>query len=150
MNAIFWTVGLIYAIFDFTLPSFIKIYKIQPGTNEPIDRPKFWRLVRTVLFNQTVIFLSFNYCMFYLKQWRGEPDIRVLPEFHWVLFELAVFMLVEEIFFYYGHKMLHHRKIYKYIHKKHHEWTASIALTSLYAHPLEHIMSNLLPTAIGP
>lgn len=46
--------------------------------------------------------------------------------------------------------MLHHKKVYKYIHKKHHEWTASIGLTSLYAHPVEHIFSNILPPAVGP
>ena len=59
-------------------------------------------------------------------------------------------MLVEEVMFYYSHWMLHHKKVYKYIHKQHHEWTASVGLTSLYAHPVEHIFSNILPPAVGP
>ena len=46
--------------------------------------------------------------------------------------------------------MLHHPSVYKYIHKKHHEWTAPIGLIALYAHPFEHIVSNLLPVFAGP
>lgn len=45
--------------------------------------------------------------------------------------------------------MLHSKYIYKYIHKKHHEWTSPIAITAEYCHPIEHIFSNILPLTIG-
>lgn len=32
----------------------------------------------------------------------------------------------------------------------HHEWQAPIAIASLYAHPIEHLISNLLPAILGP
>lgn len=38
--------------------------------------------------------------------------------------------------------LLHHPKLYKKIHKKHHEWTAPIGVISLYAHPIEHVVSG--------
>jgi len=57
---------------------------------------------------------------------------------------------VEEIFFYYTHRLLHHPRLYKHIHKTHHEWTAPIGVVSIYAHPFEHVVSNLLPPLLGP
>ncbi len=38
----------------------------------------------------------------------------------------------------------------KHIHKIHHEWQAPIGLVSLYAHPFEHVVSNLFPVLLGP
>ena len=64
--------------------------------------------------------------------------------------ELAVFVLVEEVGFFYTHLALHNPTLYRRVHKIHHEWSAPLGLTSLYAHPLEHALSNLLPVALGP
>ena len=47
-------------------------------------------------------------------------------------------------------RLLHHPRIYKYIHKVHHEWTAPISITAVYAHPIEHLISNVFPVLMGP
>lgn len=39
-------------------------------------------------------------------------------------------------------RLLHHPKLYKKIHKKHHEWTAPIGVIALYCHPVEHVVGR--------
>ena len=56
INFVWWTLGAIYSYFDITnKPDFIRKYKIQYGTNEPVDTRKFRKLIVTVFVNQTVV-----------------------------------------------------------------------------------------------
>lgn len=57
-STIFWTIGSMFSYLDVTnKPSFLRRFKIQPGTNEPVDPKKFRSMIWTVLFNQTAIYL---------------------------------------------------------------------------------------------
>lgn len=43
---VYWTVGIFYIIMDVTLrPQAFRKYKIQPGTNEPVDT---WKLLKVL------------------------------------------------------------------------------------------------------
>ncbi|XP_077135003.1 fatty acid hydroxylase domain-containing protein 2-like [Ranitomeya variabilis] len=94
--------------------------------------------------------LSMVLLMYPFMKWRGNPCGTELPTFHWVLVELSIFVLVEEILFYYSHRLFHHPNIYKRVHNQHHEWTAPVEVVAMYARPLEHIFSNMSPSMAKP
>ncbi|KAM9373599.1 fatty acid hydroxylase domain-containing protein 2 [Phaethornis superciliosus] len=147
----FWGFNGILMVADVTgKPTFITRYRIQLGKNDPVNTKKLRQAIYTALFNQFFISFPMLVSMFYTMKWWGNTFSKELPTFQWFLVDLSIFTLVEEVLFYYTHRLVHLPLLYKHIHKKHHEWTAPIGVVSFYAHPLEHILSNTLPVMTGP
>lgn len=69
-----------------------------------VDRQKLKKAVKIVLFNGFVVSFPMTLFGFYLMKWRGCIVSGEMPSFAWVLLELTVFSLVEEIGFYYSHR----------------------------------------------
>ena len=80
-------------------------------------------------------------------------DTETLPSLTEILFQIVCFMLTDDFFFYWGHRLLHHPKLYPYIHKLHHEHYNPLAFSGEYDHPIEFlfgaISGNLLPRLLG-
>jgi len=71
------------------------------------------------------------------------------PHVSEIVTQIAFFMICEDFTFYWGHRALHSKTIYPRIHKIHHEYYNPIALCSEYAHPVEFLLVNMLPNAVG-
>lgn len=59
-------------------------------------------------------------------------------------------MLCEDFSFYWAHRLLHTFPfLYKKVHKIHHEFVNSVSISASYAHPVEYVLGNSVPTALG-
>ena len=66
------------------------------------------------------------------------------------LFQFFIGIIITDIYFYHAHRICHHPKLYKHIHKRHHEWIYTTCVASIYASWVENVFVNLSSVIIGP
>ncbi|KNE55368.1 hypothetical protein AMAG_01268 [Allomyces macrogynus ATCC 38327] len=162
-TASYWLHALALGVLDWSLryPTsalgrFALQHKIQDAKIVP------WRdwvkCAKTVLFNQIILNPIVGYLFMQLHASRvpcvSEVECNAwaatIPDAATVARDLVIFIVVEEVLFYWSHRLFHWAPLYKAVHKQHHEFTAPIGLAATYAHPVEHALSNLGPVLLGP
>jgi plant 4alpha-monomethylsterol monooxygenase len=71
------------------------------------------------------------------------------PSLHIIIRDLLFAVFINDTLFYWAHRGLHHPAIYKYIHKRHHLFKSNIGIASEFAHPIEDLTANVIPTIGG-
>lgn len=65
------------------------------------------------------------------------------------LYKTFIATIIEEFYFYYIHRLLHTKFLWKY-HSKHHELITPVASATMYASMTENIVCNMLPILVIP
>ena len=117
-----------------------------------IQQPSSTLILRTVLpqvvMQVVLIPLTVYYYLYPFYVSRGAPSaLAPLPPLYSVFTSLLGCLLFNAVGFYTMHRLLHEYPVlYRAIHKQHHEYTGSIGFAAEYAHPVEAILANTIPT----
>lgn len=138
----------LFTYLDLCQPQWIAKYKVQPNKHSTWKDIK--KAIPTVAFNMFIVNTLSNLAFVHLARWRGNSTrFEDLPG-GWKLFgQWFVCLMAEEVGFYFVHRALHHRSVYKHIHKQHHEYKAPSSISATYAHPIEYYFSNIMPIVVG-
>lgn len=145
-SVVYWIGGLLFMAVDLWDPlhQLFKPFKIQP------DKRITWKDYRKVLWivarNQVLVALPLTIAMATFAPLRTTTP---LPGARETVLVWIWCMLCEEAGFYFVHRTFHHPKLYKHVHKMHHQYTAPVAFASTYCTMTEHVFSNLLPNVLG-
>ncbi|KAL4444717.1 hypothetical protein ABPG74_015925 [Tetrahymena malaccensis] len=60
--------------------------------------------------------------------------------------DFCILLFFHDFCFYWSHRFFHQKFIYPYIHKIHHQYYQNVCIAGQYFHPLEFVITILLPT----
>jgi fatty acid hydroxylase domain-containing protein 2 len=150
---VYYAYGIPLLLLDLhpALEGWRRAHKLQDRAR--ITKEDVYRVLRVTLANWLLVGLPVSAA---LSWWAmplrgassGAHDVPTAAVF---VRDLVVTLLCEEVLFYASHRTLHaNNELYARVHKQHHEFYAPFGLAAVYAHPLEHLVSNVLPVAAGP
>lgn len=148
-------IGNLMFFFIYTLKlQFFEKYRISPERKWPWEEDqKKWKsvLMRTIKYvaiAHLILIPSFTLLDIVLGL-KFKMETSEFPTTLEFIFQIIFFMICEDFTFYWSHRTLHHKSLYPYIHKIHHEYNNPISVSSEFAHPIEFVLANMLPNAVG-
>mmetsp|Transcript_58571 Transcript_58571/g.104156 ORF Transcript_58571/g.104156 Transcript_58571/m.104156 type:complete len:741 (-) Transcript_58571:88-2310(-) len=112
-------------------------YKIQ-AQKSPASLADWCHVIQHVLLSQLCVQLPLVTGLYFFITYFNTPyDYDSMPGRWDLARRVFLSLIVEDTWVYFGHRFLHDKRIYKYVHKVHHTYQSPFALDSEYEHPVE-------------
>ena len=126
-----WTPWLAMDQFEY-----FKRWKIQPDKTP--SKEMVMKCLTKLLKSHVFIQLPMQMMFYFVAPYFGfSLAMEALPKSRDLLWQIPVFFAIEDFYFYWVHRGLHHKRVYKYVHKIHHEHKFPFGIAAEYAHPVE-------------
>jgi len=146
-TALYWPIAAAFHVVDTTdRPAWIARHRIQQGKRK---QPPLGRTLGVLARNQFLLLPLLLWGFGEGLRWRGWTVEAELPSVGRLAFELVGQGLVAVLVFYAGHRFLHRPWWMRRVHRVHHEFRATSAWASEYAHPVEFVLGNFLALVAG-
>lgn len=127
--------------------AYFKRWKIQP--DKTADTNTVLKCLKRLLLSHVFVQLPMQLMFHWVARFFGFSMSLPLPPVRDLLWQLPTFFVIEDFYFYWVHRGLHHKSVYKYVHKVHHEHTHPFGIAAEYAHPVETFVLGI-GTLLGP
>ncbi|KAF5964343.1 C-5 sterol desaturase [Fusarium coicis] len=139
-----WIFGLLVYFIVATL-SYIFIFD-----KRTFDHPRFIKnqvRLEIIAANKAMPVMAIITAPFFLLEVRGYGKLYDTtedgPGLWYDFFQFPLFLLFTDFCIYWAHRWLHHRLVYKYLHKLHHKWIMPTPFASHAFHPLDGFTQSL-------
>lgn len=98
---------------------------------------------------KSIPFMSFPTVSLFLLEVRGYSQLYLPSNFSWshlirdIILSTTGFLVFTDALIYWIHRGLHHRSVYKYLHKVHHRWKVPTPFASHAFHPIDGFLQSL-------
>jgi methylsterol monooxygenase len=144
------SVFLAGVLFFFVIDHFDLMPRYRIANNQPYpSRALLLKCASGIAVDHALVRPLILLAVFPAVAWRIDQGAQV-PSAATLAWQLLVCSQVDDALFYWAHRAAHHRLLYPWLHKQHHEFKHPVAMSVQYAHPLEDLLVNTVPTVAGP
>lgn len=114
-------------------------FKIQPE-KRPATAHDWWHVLLHITASQICVQLPLVAGLYFFVTFFNIPhDYESMPSALSMSWRIVFALVIDDTWVYWGHRFLHDKRIYKYIHKVHHTYTVPFAPNAEYEHPFETV-----------